>query len=84
MHLHKCTACSDTYLLFQVVVALNYGRVMNFGLMCCSQCDSVEDNLTMSGSSQVVTQLSTSATVLSHPFLYSNSKLNQVRALTHQ
>ena len=41
-------------------------------------------DLTMSGSSQVATQLSTSATVLSHPFWYSNSKLNCTRALTHR
>ena len=40
-------------------------------------------DLTVSGSSQVETQLSTSATVLSCPFWYSNSKLNCARALTH-
>ena len=41
-------------------------------------------DLTVSGSSWVVTQLSASATVLLHPFWYSNSKLNGARALTHQ
>ena len=41
-------------------------------------------DLTVSGSSQVVTQLSVSTTVLSCPFWYSNSKLNCARALTHQ
>ena len=41
-------------------------------------------DLTVSGSSWVVTQLSTCATVLSHPFWYSNSKLNCARPPTHQ
>ena len=40
-------------------------------------------DLTVSGSSWVVTQCSVSATVLSHPFWYSNLKLNCMRALTH-
>ena len=39
--------------------------------------------LTMSGSRQVVTQLSISTTVLSSPFWYSNWKLNLARAPTH-
>ena len=43
MHLYKCTACSNTYLLLHAVVTLNYSRVMNFGSMCRSQCDSIED-----------------------------------------
>ena len=41
-------------------------------------------DLTVSWSSQVVTQLSASATVLSHPFWYSSSKLNCTRAPTDQ
>ena len=41
-------------------------------------------DLTEFGSSWVKTQLSTSATVLSHPFWYSNSKLNCARAPIHQ
>ena len=44
MNLYKCMACSDTYLLFQAVVTLNYGGVMNFGLICWSQGDSIEDS----------------------------------------
>ena len=39
---------------------------------------------TVLGSSQVVTQLSTSTTVLPCPFWYSNLKLNCARAPTHQ
>ena len=41
-------------------------------------------DFTVSRSSWVVAQLSTSATVLSCPFWYSNSKLNYARAPTHQ
>ena len=41
-------------------------------------------DLTMSGSSWVMTWLSTSAAVLSCPLWYSNSKLNCTRDLTHQ
>ena len=37
----------------------------------------------VSGFSQVVTWISTSVTVLSHPFWYSNLKLNHARAPTH-
>ena len=39
---------------------------------------------TASGPRWVVIQLSTSATVLSHPFWYCNQKLNLTRAPTHQ
>ena len=45
---------------------------------------SSRTDLTMSGSRQVVIWLKTSAMVLSHPFWYSNWKLNLARAPTHQ
>ena len=41
-------------------------------------------DLTVSGLRQVVIQISTSATVVLHPFWYSNWKLNLARAPTHQ
>ena len=41
-------------------------------------------DFTVSGSRWVVTWLSAFTTVLSHPFWYSNSKLNHTRAPTHQ
>ena len=43
MHLYTFVACGDTYLLLQLVVTLNYSRVMNFSLMHWSQGDPVED-----------------------------------------
>ena len=41
-------------------------------------------DLTVPGLRQVVTWLNTSATMLSHPFWYSNWKLNLARAPTHR
>ena len=59
------------------------------GLWTLVQCTNpiatpLRIDFTMSRSSQVITCLSTSATVLLHPFWYSNSKLNYARAPTNQ
>ena len=43
VHLYKCMACGNTYLLLQAAVTLNYGEVVNFSLMHWSQGDSVKD-----------------------------------------
>ena len=64
-------------------------RMAMAGLCTSAQCAtpiaaSSRIDLTMSGSSWVVTQLSMSATVLSCPFWYSSLKLNHTRAPTHQ
>ena len=58
------------------------------GLWTLAQCvipkaTPLSKDFTVSRSSQVVTQLSASVNVLSHPFWYPNSKLNCTRALTH-
>ena len=73
-----CTSCSK-----------QWSPLTMAGSQTSAQCAAPIDtpsriDLTVLGSSQVVTQLSTFATVFSHPFWYSNSKLNHTRALTHQ